>query len=52
MSDTNTNTSTYGLFPFGTFIARSIVGENVSQSIPVSLKRLFGLELSKDFSPP
>lgn len=36
MSDSNTNTSTYGLFPFGTFIARSIEGENGSQSIPVS----------------
>lgn len=36
MNNSNTNTSTYGLFPFGTFIARSNAGENGSQSIPVS----------------
>lgn len=30
------NTSTFGLFPFGTFISRSsVVGDNGSQSIPV-----------------
>lgn len=36
MGNSNTNTSTYGLFPFGTFIARSNAGENGSQSFPVS----------------
>lgn len=40
MSDSNTNTSTYGLFPFGTFVARSIISENGSQSIPVSYEHI------------
>lgn len=36
MDNSRTNTSTYGLFPLGTFITRSQMGENGSQSIPVS----------------
>lgn len=36
ISNSKSNTSTYGLFPFGTFITKSSLGENGSQSIPVS----------------
>lgn len=53
ISDSNTNTSTYGLFPFGTFIARSNA-ENGSQSIPVSYENLLeasarGIRLESEF---
>lgn len=35
MDNGRTNASTYGLFPLGTFITRSQLSENETQSIPV-----------------